>query len=88
MSRRSMVKGTGGTALLGSLAGCSALIPSAEDGSGGGEGSNTVSGQDSIPSEPLTIAMVTFTSGAASVLYFGRCLRTWSASGKLSANVR
>jgi branched-chain amino acid transport system substrate-binding protein len=68
ISRRSVVKGAGGTTLLGSLAGCSALVPSSEGESGGGESSNTVSGQDSIPSEPLTIAMVTFTSGAASVL--------------------
>lgn len=74
MSRRSMLKATGGTTLLGSLAGCSALVPDSEsDGSSGGGGNggetaNSVSGTQSIPSEPLTIAMVTFTSGAGSVL--------------------
>lgn len=72
VSRRSMLKATGGTTLLGSLGGCQALIPEAEtnDGGddGGGGGTNNVSGTQSIPSEPLTIAVVTFTSGAGAVL--------------------
>ena len=72
MSRRSILKLTGGTTLLGSLAGCSALVPESQsDGdsgdSDGGDSGGTTS-QDSIPDEPLTIAVVTFTSGAGAVL--------------------
>jgi branched-chain amino acid transport system substrate-binding protein len=81
MRRRSLLKITGGTTLLGSLAGCSALVPDQGGGNGGGAedvsggsgdgGGGTVgqtTGTESIPDDPVTIAMVTFTSGAGAVL--------------------
>lgn len=77
--RRSMLKITGSTTLLGSLAGCSALVPDGQGGDGGGSGGNDVNnggggtvgqttGSESIPDDPLTVAAVTFTSGAGAVL--------------------
>lgn len=73
-SRRSMLKMTGSTTLLGSLAGCSALVPEGESGQSATETqvsqgtASQATGKQSIPSEPLTIAVVTFTSGAGAVL--------------------
>lgn len=72
MSRRSVLKVAGSTTLLGSLAGCSALIPEDQSGDGGavtdGATVKDVKGKQSIPSEPLRIAVVTFTSGPGAVL--------------------
>jgi len=58
VDRRTFLKGAGAATLAASMAGCG---NPAEQGGGGGEGGGE------IPSEPLQMACVGFTSGAASV---------------------
>lgn len=61
INRRRFLRGAGAATIAASMAGCS------NPAAGGGSGSSGGNGSGQIPSEPLTMATIAFTSGPASV---------------------